>query len=370
MNGTTMHQASAQWAARPDDERFLTLDELQDSVLRRKQQSWTRQMAVQAITVQDFGGGEEIGMNVENPATGETKLLKPTNWAFSQLATYAGAPASYLRKLPAPLAVVNLQYGLDHFALRDDTLALAQSNGNEVLRAMTGVTYGRIWDSEVVGMVKRMNGDGRWKVPAASYSHANPRRATTLYASDRDVFIFLVDPEHPVEVGGETLFKGFFAWNSEVGKCVFGLTTFLYRYVCDNRIVWGATNVQELRIKHTSGAPDRFIGEGVNYLRRYAEESTEKIVNTIENAKRFEVPLSAQGKNTEERWTNWLRARGFATNTAKAAVATAVIEEGGARNLWDVVNGITANARGIQHTDSRVEMEKRAGDLLEKYAVS
>ena len=108
----------------------------------------------------------------------------------------------------------------------------------------------------------------------------------------------------------------------------------------------------------------------MNYLRRYSDESTDKIVRTIENAKRFEVPVSVEGKNTEERWKNWLRARGFATTTAKAAVETAVAEEGGARNLWDVVNGITANARAIKHTDTRVEMEQRAGDLLENYATA
>ena len=25
---------------------------------------------------------------------------------------------------------------------------------------------------------------------------------------------------------------------------MFGLSTFLYRYVCDNRMIWGASNVQ------------------------------------------------------------------------------------------------------------------------------
>jgi hypothetical protein len=111
-----------------------------------------------------------------------------------------------------------------------------------------------------------VNTDGRWVIPAASYTTKNPKRATTLYASDRDVFIFLVDPKNPVEVNGEQLFRGFMTWNSEVGSAVFGLTTFLYRYVCDNRIIWGATDVQELRIRHTGGAPERFAYEGEKYL--------------------------------------------------------------------------------------------------------
>ena len=90
---------------------------------------------------------------------------------------------------------------------------------------------------------------GNWQVPAASYADANPKRATTLYGSDRDVFIFLVDPDNPIEHGEDTLFRGFYTWNSEVGAATFGLATFLYRFVCDNRIIWGAQDFKELRIQ-------------------------------------------------------------------------------------------------------------------------
>src|SRR5204862_718616 len=110
------------------------------------------------------------------------------------------------------------------------------------------------------------------------------------YASDRDVFIFLVDPNNPVEVDGEVLYRGFYTWNSEVGSAVFGLTTFLYRYVCDNRIIWGATDVKELRIRHTGGAPERFAWEGQRFLTRYAEESTAKIAAGVTAAQIAAIP--------------------------------------------------------------------------------
>ena len=38
--------------------------------------------------------------------------ITPTCWSFGQLARLIGAPAAYLRQLPAPLAGINLQYGL------------------------------------------------------------------------------------------------------------------------------------------------------------------------------------------------------------------------------------------------------------------
>ena len=96
-------------------------------------------------------------------------------------------------------------------------------------------------------------------MPLKAYNGVNSTSATTLYASDRDVFIFLVDENRPIDVDGQTYFRGFLTWNSEVGKAAFGLQTFLYSRVCANRIIWGARDVEEIRIRHTSLAPDRFI---------------------------------------------------------------------------------------------------------------
>src|SRR3546814_13437237 len=75
-------------------------------------------------------------------------------------------------------------------------------------------------------------GDTRWKVPRllnwSTMTH-NPfvdvtKDTTTLYASDRDVFLFLVDDAHPIEAAclpngdPDLYFRGFSAWNSEVGR--------------------------------------------------------------------------------------------------------------------------------------------------------
>ena len=111
-----------------------------------------------------------------------------------------GAPAAYLRQLPAPLAGINLQYGLTaHRAEQIKTLEV--DDGRLELRAVTGPDYGRIYDHELVEAVQPIAGDGvgdtRWKVPGVldwSTGVYNPwvdvtRDTTTLYASDRDVFL-------------------------------------------------------------------------------------------------------------------------------------------------------------------------------------
>ena len=357
MNDTT---ASRQWSLRPNDQRFLSLGELKASVEQRKRESWTATPNSKSLRVIPNEESGDVGVQVYDPSQGEERVLTPTNWGFGQLAQYAKAPASYLRQLPPTLAAINLQYGLEHNSLRDDMLLLGQSNGHNALRAMTSTSYGRIWDIDVVNAVERVNESGRWQIPASSYATKNPKRSTTLYASDRDVFIFLVDPHNPVQVGDDTLFRGFYTWNSEVGSQVFGLTCFLYRYICDNRIIWGQTKTKELKIRHTGGAPDRFIYEGQRYLERYADESSLGLEHDIQKAIAYEIPKASETNGVE----SWLQARGFSSALAKSAVAAARSEEGEARSLWDIVNGITAHARTIPHTDTRVDLERKAGNLM------
>src|SRR3546814_10460423 len=120
---------------------------------------------------------------------------------------------------------------------------LETEDGRTELRAVTGPDYGRIWDHELVAAVMNIAGDGtgdtRWKVPGLldwSTMPHNPfvdvtKDTTTLYATDRDVFLFLVDDAHPIEAaclpnGNHDLyFRGFYAWNSEGGLKQIGIAS-------------------------------------------------------------------------------------------------------------------------------------------------
>ena len=89
------------------------------------------------------------------------------------------------------------------------------------------------------------------------------------------------------------------------------------------------------------------------------------MMTAISAAQRFEIP---RGEKEGEGWDVWLQARGFNPKQAKAAVESAIREEGQARSLWDIIQGITASARSIVHADTRVEVEKAAGKLLDVVA--
>ncbi len=74
---------------------------------------------------------------------GRDEPISPTHWSFGQLCSLVSAPASYMRKLPRPLAGINLQHGLlAHRAELAKTLEA--DDGRVELRAITGPNYGRI----------------------------------------------------------------------------------------------------------------------------------------------------------------------------------------------------------------------------------
>jgi hypothetical protein len=358
--------ASRQWWSRPDDERFLTLDDLYQHTRQRSRESRVYTVPNKSLIAR---GSENAGgaLYLEHDEAG---ILEPTHWSLGQLARVAHTPAAWLREIatvpngPAFAAhAVNL--GLRHLAEFEDVQVLAGEltrPESSLLRCVVGPNYGRIYDDQVVHAVIDVNEDGRWHVPAASYQATNPKRATTLYASDRDVFIFLVDERNPVSVtvGGTVrhLFRGFMVWNSEVGHQQFGFLTFLYDYVCDNRMVWGAREVKELRIKHTRNAPDRFRREIRPLLRAYAEASVVDVEAKLARATQKKLG------STDEEVLTWLREHDFTKREGERIIELAKAEEGGARTVWEITNGGTALARSIPHADERVKLERRMSRLL------
>jgi len=250
--GERIGRVSSEWFNRPADERYLSLYDLHNSVKTRSERSRTRVVESEAIRVEAArDNAERLTLIVP----GADRPVAPTHWSFGQLASLVGAPAAYLRQLPAPLAGINLQYGLtSHRAEQVKTLEV--ENGRVELRAVTGPDYGRIFDHELVEAVQKIAGNGtgdtRWKVPGVldwSTGVYNPnvdisKDTTTLYASDRDVFLFLVDDLNPIEAGKlpdgspDVFFRGFYCWNSEVGARTLGIASFYLRAVCQNRNLW------------------------------------------------------------------------------------------------------------------------------------
>ena len=373
--GERVGRVSSEWFSRQADERYLSLSELHAAVRGRAERSRTRTVESAAVrVVANRDDGERLMLVLP----GEDAPLAPTHWSFGQLATMVGAPSGYLRQLPASIAAINLQYGLT--SNRAELIkTLEVRDGCAELRAATSPDYGRIFDQELVAAVQRIAGNGtgdtRWKVPGVldwSTGIYNPRvditnATTTLCASDRDVFLFLVDDLNPIEAGRladgspDLYFRGFYCWNSEVGAKTLGIASFYLRAVCQNRNLWGVDDFQEIIIRHSKYAASRFAHEVAPALTRFADSSPMPFVNGIKSARERIVD-----RNDDER-TVLLRNRGFGKSETAKIIETVLAEEGRKpESVFDFVQGITAVARDKPHQDARLDLEARAKKLLDR----
>ncbi|MFS4580148.1 DUF932 domain-containing protein [Phaeobacter sp. C3_T13_0] len=327
--GENVDSVSSEWLSRPDDEPHLSLVDPFAPVEDRADRSRTCTVQNTAIRVEAHrDNSEKLGLVLPDA----DEPIAPAHWSFGQLSSLVGAPAAYLRQLSAPLLGINLQYGLtSHRAEQIKTIEVA--DGRTELRAVTGPDYGRIYDHEPVSAVQRIAGygtaDTRWKVPGVldwSTGIYNPRmdvtkETMTLYASDRDVFLFLVDDLNPIETG----------WLPEpqpLGRCGFS----------------------EITIRHSKYAASRF-----------AESSPAPFIDGIRAAR--EKIVTRPDDNRED----FLRKRGFSEAETGRIVKTVLAEEDRPpESVFDFVQGITAVARSKPQQDARLVMEEKAKGLLEK----
>jgi hypothetical protein len=360
---------SSQWFSRPDDQKFLTLD---DMLTAKKIDAGA--MTSRIVDTHKFEIVDDNHRDHQNT---------PTNWSFGQLSQLSGAPAGYLRDLPAPIAADCLQWGLRYNRGRELVKVYGSQNEGGELRAATGPDYGRIFDWEVLAPIKALvdESGGRWKVPGmmtgsrdglAVYDPEVPVTldTTTLFASDRDVFVFLVDDRHPIEVGklsnGEPdlMFRGFYCWNSETGSKTAGIAAMYLRGVCMNRNLWGVEHFSEIKIRHTKFAPDRFAAEARPALESFAHGATGTFIEGVQAAKAAKI-----ADDDSSRLEFLTKRAGLSGRMAKAAAARHMKEESRpVETVWDAAQAITAIARDVPHQDARIDIERKAGALLDQVA--
>ena len=126
------------------------------------------------------------------------------------------------------------------------------------LRAVTSDRYERVWDADVYDQVDRWllpNGF----IPAVPTINTDAQGTNilgntkpALFRSDRDSFAFFYGDKSPGDDGFGGLRRGVVVYNSEVGAKSFGFSTFYFREVCANFLIWDATGVKARRARHTA----------------------------------------------------------------------------------------------------------------------
>jgi len=392
-------RASNQWANRPADERYESLQAMFAAAQAVKAAGVEKPFAINRLKAVVEGG--ELLLEGCN-AAGQTKRSSMTHFSFGQLARFvvpedsASPNVEHLRRLPAHLAAEVINHDLTRCDRM--TKALYHSDVNDikagllpVARAFNTPKYGRFWNADAIADLLPLQAKG-WRVPPARPAFNDPRaRPATeadclknrmeglginvgdmiapagLYMGEKDMFAFMVNEDRPINGGGKTpLYRGFFLENSEVGSLSFWITTFLYNTVCGNHIVWGASNVKEIRVVHIGNNVKGRAASGMEVqLKEYANESVSEIEGKIKVARTFTFGA------TKDEVVKFLYDKRISTQSILESAfdeAEKHPEDGGdcdPKSAWGMAQGMTRLSQGSPFMDKRVEMDKAAGSILE-----
>lgn len=365
LNGGVLGELSKEWFSRPADERITGANswEARLNIAKLAKDQYNNSSAGVVNTKQIEMVNHQGALALRSNKSGA--IAHPSYFAFGQICARAGAPAGYIRALHdnPDLAAANLNHGLK---TRDDErigVLLRKHNLGLRLDAATGPTYGRVWNWQVLDAVNQ-HLDPNWTVPGifGKAVGAITKENTSLFLGSQDMFIGLSDEHNKIEIPNRRdgkpglLSRGVLIGNSESGAGTLKIWAFLFDYACFNRNFWGVEDFTEISIRHTSGAPARFMYEAQPAIRKFLNAKTAHTVEVLKLAQHTKVadPFAFLTKK-------------FTKPAANAIITIHKEEEHRPiETLWDCNVGATAYARTLPWQDERLTIERLAGEMMPK----
>ncbi len=333
----TLRRAHEELFRRTPDECFDSLDSLYQKCNQDREQSedlWIRPDDV-ALT-QDMTVGLE-----------ELSEFKLNDWSFSQLCRMAGVNRDTINRLSHKTASSALAETLPRSEKPIQFLTL-----DEQVRSIHGASYTRLWNVELLDLVKEFASD--FSPPQTAMDEVS----TGLYCGEQDMFAFMIDPLGWAEIDGEDFAPGFFLWNSEVGRRSLGIQTFWFQRICQNHIVWDATEVIEFTRKHTANVRD-----GLDEIRRIIEklvarrdERRDGFVNVIRKA--MIEKLGHDAEDVVKQLAQHGLPRGLIAESLRIA------EQKGGFTIFSLVDALTRLSQEVRLVGDRTELDSKIGQLL------
>lgn len=368
---TLLQMASSQLASRPDEEHFPDFASLLADARASRDQSTDIHVDDERVLF------TESGVDVGLP---DNAVL--TRYALEQAAILSGVPVNVLPKLSRKTAaqVLNETFPRDHNGEDARRWLVRNRDGQINVRAVLTQQYRRIWDAEVLEAVERwILADSVGWTPAmpeintdTEGTNIKGNRKPALFRSDRDSFAFFMSPRESDggDFGG--LRRGVYVYNSEVGARSFGFSTFYFRGMCANFLIWDATQVKERKVRHVGEARLAF-DELVQYLKEQSPVLSDAELQRFRKAQATPFRL-APATTATETWEDRaeLKLRGTYKLTeaqAHGAVESMTLPENEGTNagsIWAVVNGLTSYSKRLSFAGDRTTVQKVAGQVMER----
>lgn len=371
----TITTAAREYASRPADERFPTVDAMIAAAEYDRVHSKEAQYNLKDLRIVPT---DLAGVHTQAAGSDSLRLASPkgtakfTHWSFGQLCRSLGAPAAYLRGLPPAIAADAMNFGLQDSDTGTRANILVKANGGEpTIRACTSDTYGRVWDADIYSATAKqvMSHDARWTTPP-TWS-GEPAGA---YRGDRDSFLIITnggsivtDPSLSNSTavprdGGDSMYRGILIRNSEVGASSVVIETILYRYICGNHMLWGAVVDKQFRRRHVGSHVTRdVIREIANIAYRWTQRSESADTAIIR------ALIDHELAHTKEAVIDELKAIGMTKQDAEHAYQLCEEKEAvSPRSFWGAAQGITRMSQEASYQDDRYVLDQLAAKVLSK----
>ena len=363
---STIMTASREYASRPKDERFDSVQALVQNAAHDKQLSAERAynlhdlQVVPVNTADHSGQPEHDSLRLQSPHG----VAKFTHWSFGQTCRMLGAPASYLRELPPSIAADALNFGLQDSAPGTTANLLIKANGGEpIVRACTSDSYGRSWDSDLYGQTAHLlMQNGRWELSEG-------------YRGDRDSFLTITDKNAVItdpsviasaergDIGG-IMYRGLMIRNSEVGASSVVIEAILYRLRCKNMQLWGSVVDTRFRRRHVGSHVTRDVVREIGRIALQWAEASPARDNAI-----IRTLIDREIAHTKEAVIDELRKMGATKDQAESAyMLCEQTERVSPRSFWGAAQGLTRLSQQAGYQDERYDLDRLAASIMAKGA--
>jgi hypothetical protein len=359
VSSVTAYTAHREWATRPSDERYASIESLYQAARARRSRTEARVTETVNLHVQAVAS-DSLALSDRN---GQTAAL--THWSFEQLAGLACAPPAYLRTLPAPIAADAINYGLQRSARTEQQL-FADRDEPWTLHAITSSRYARVHHDELAGRVLDLLAlHPSWHLPLGYKDGVvgAERVPSGAYLGDRDMFVFCVDGnrdlDDPTDGSHAGLFRGFILRNSDVGAAALTLDVFLYRSVCSNHLIWGFHHVAGLRRRHVGASIHDAWTESLNAVQDALDATLADDRTVLLRATSQEL-----GPTREAVIESVMQRLELSRKHALDAYTLAEVHEPNPRSVWGYVQGLTRLSQRTSWQDERFALDRAASRLL------
>lgn len=336
---THLTHASRELFRRSPDERFPSLEALWQHCHSQKEASLEHWETPQRLVPKT--GGEILDLSI-----GDDGAYALNDWSFGQLCRLCSVSKETLNRLSSQTA----SHAICE-TLPTGTKPLQLLTQQTTVRSIHGVAYTRLFNADLVALVRECATD--FAPPPKGFNGA-----TGLYAGEQDMFCFLIDPTGWAEIGDQAFAPGFFLWNSEVGRRSVGISTFWFQSVCQNHIVWDATEIVDFTRKHTAnvnGALAEIRGI-IKALVAKRDARLDGFVAAIRAA--METSLGDDAEDVLQA----LAKAGITRELSKRAVKIA--EQQGHFTIFSLVDTLTRITRELTNAGERTEADQKVAKLL------